>query len=404
MGGGAVGLAISRALSAQPGTSTILLERHRTQGTETSSRNSEVIHAGLYYGADTLKTALCLKGKRLMYAYCQDKGVPHMNCGKWIVSQNEEQAERVNEVHKLARDILGKDDQGEWWAETRWISKDEAQTREPAVRAAAGALESTSTGIVDSHSLMVALLGDFEDNGGTVSFGSSVTGIEALGQNGSDGWRVHVRGRDGEEESITAEVLVNSAGLGAIDFHNIIVPEERRRQPFYAKGNYYSYSASQPKVKTLIYPAPVPGHGGLGTHLTLDMGGRIRFGPDVEWVEDPNDLAPNGRGLDQALKDIKSYLPSLDAASVALDYSGIRPKLSGSGSVTRGKGFNDFWIRKEEGYHGWVNLMGIESPGLTSSMAIGQYVHQLLYGSQPVQTGFSPANASSTPKDTGLHD
>ncbi|KAB8337264.1 hypothetical protein FH972_021566 [Carpinus fangiana] len=386
LGAGAVGLACARRLAAQPGTTTLLLERHRHPGTETSSRNSEVIHAGLYYGATSLKTRLCIEGKRRLYAYCERKRVPHRRTGKWVVSQTPEQAAEVEKVHRFARDVLGRDEEGAWLAPTRWLTAEEVETREPAVRAAAGALESTSTGILDSHAYMQALLGDFEEQGGTTAFASPVVRVEALGRSGgtgaadgSVGWRVWTS--DDEADCVTAEVLVNSAGLGAVDVHNMIVPEERRRKAYFAKGNYYSYSASAPKVGTLIYPAPVPGHGGLGTHLTLDMGGRVRFGPDVEYVDSPDDLSVSGNGLAQALDDIAAYLPGLEREAVGLDYCGIRPKLSGQGSVTGGKGFVDFYIKKEDGYHGWVNLMGIESPGLTSSLAIGEEVGRLLYES-----------------------
>lgn len=179
--------------------------------------------------------------------------------------------------------------------------------------------------------------------------------------------------------SVTAETIVNSAGLGAVDVHNMIVPESRRKQMFYAKGNYFSYPASSPSVSTLIYPAPEPGHGGLGTHLTLDMAGRIKFGPDVEWVDSPHDLAVSTARLPQTIEEVKKYLPGLDETQLQPDYAGIRPKLGKLGAVMHGKGFVDFAIYKEEGYEGWVNLLNIESPGLTSSLAIAEKVRELLY-------------------------
>lgn len=252
------------------------------------------------------------------------------------------------------------------------------------MRAAAGCLESPSTGIVSSHDLMVALLGHFEDAGGTFAPASRVVGITPLGEGGKRGWEVRVRGQGTggkEEESvITAATLVNAAGLGAIDVHNMIVPAAQHKKLYYAKGNYFSYAASQPKVSTLIYPAPEPGHGGLGTHLTLDLAGRIRFGPDVEWVDSPDELAVNGSRMEQAVGEIKRYLPGVDVAALAPDYAGIRPKLAPRGAVMDGgKGFSDFVIRKEEGWEGWVNLLGIESPGLTSCLAIAERVEGLLY-------------------------
>ncbi|KAL2175586.1 FAD dependent oxidoreductase [Thermothelomyces heterothallicus CBS 202.75] len=388
IGGGVVGLAIARSLaqrsnsggsgssspsSLSTSSSTLLLERHPAVGTETSSRNSEVIHAGIYYGASSLKTALCIQGKALLYHYCAAHAIPHRRTGKWIVAQTDAQRAALQAVHDFCtREIH---------VPVRWVGAEEAARREPAVRADKGILESPTTGIVDSHSLMMSLLGQFEDAGGTVALGSRVEAITPLGGDGSSGWELAVRDvASGELSTVTAETIINSAGLGAVDIHNMIVPPERRREMFYAKGNYFSYGASSPKVSTLVYPAPEPGHGGLGTHLTLDMGGRIKFGPDVEWVNSPDDLAVNESRLAQTVKEVKKYLPGLDETQLQPDYAGIRPKLSKQGAVAHGRGFVDFIIQKEEGYQGWVNLLNIESPGLTSSLAIAEMVRKLLYG------------------------
>jgi len=266
---------------------------------------------------------------------------------------------------------------------THFLDREEAKRREPDVRAQAGVLESPTTGIVDSHSLMQFLEGQFEEKGGICAFHSPVTAISPI-DSGSRGWEITTKSKSesGEEEetTITAETLINSAGLGAIFISNLILPPERHRKAYFAKGSYFSYSASKPKPSTLVYPAPVPGHGGLGTHLTLDMGGRIRFGPDVEWTEDPNDYRVNDKNLEAALNDIETYLPGIDRGAIGLDYVGIRPKLGRLGAVASGKGFQDFYIKKEEGYQGFVNLLGIESPGLTSSLAIAEEVESLLYG------------------------
>lgn len=351
-----------------------------------------MIHAGIYYGHDTLKTNLCVQGKRMLHDLCEKQRIPYMNCGKWVVAQSEKQLDALKGVHDFAESID---------VPVRFISKDEAQRREPDVRAEAGALESPTTGIVDSHSYMQFLQGDFEEDGGTTALANPVTKIAAP-TDGSSDWKIWTAPPNASEPtaaspspetpeqspmsegdtSITAETIINSAGLYACGINNMILPPNRHREPFYAKGTYFSYSKSWPKPSTLIYPAPVPGHGGLGTHLTLDMGGRVRFGPDVEWVNSPNDLAPNPdtERLNAALEDIKSYLPGLDTESVALDYCGIRPKLGRSGAQNTGKGgFIDFYIKREQGYNGFVNLLGIESPGLTSSLAIAEYVHDILY-------------------------
>ncbi|KAL8315099.1 hypothetical protein RB593_008599 [Gaeumannomyces tritici] len=392
IGGGVVGLAVGRSLAARAGTSTLLLERHGAVGTETSSRNSEVIHAGLYYGAGTLKTALCVRGRGLLYDLCAERGVPHRRTGKWVVAQTRGQLEALQRIHDhCAR--LGRDEGLQ--VPLRWVGRDEARRREPDVRADAGVLESPETGIVDSHALMLALLGELEGTGrADVALLSCVVGVEPLA--GGAGWALRVRSStrnqegEGEEEetTVTAETVVNAAGHGAVDLHNMAIvhsseqQQQQQQQPlraFYAKGNYFSYGAGRPRVGTLVYPAPEPGAGGLGTHLTLDMAGRIRFGPDVEWVYSPDDLAVNPARLPDAVREIKKYLLGVDEAALAPDYAGVRPKLGRKGAVASGSGFVDFVVRKEDGLQGWVNLLGIESPGLTSCLAIGEMVEQLLY-------------------------
>ncbi|KAG9230794.1 mitochondrial putative L-2-hydroxyglutarate dehydrogenase [Amylocarpus encephaloides] len=374
IGGGVVGLAIARELAARDGTSTVLIERNGRVGEETSARNSEVIHAGLYYGADSLKTALCIKGRQMMYELCQKYAIPHNNCGKWIVAQTDQQWEELCKVHKFTRAIEG--------APTHFISIEEAAEIEPHVRAKTGILASPTTGIIDSHSYMQFLHGDFEERGGDTALYSDTVRIEPLGDHGSSGWKITTQDKtSGEENTFTTETIINSAGLGACDINNMILPESRHRKQYYAKGNYFSYSASYPKTKHLIYPAPEPGLGGLGTHLTFDITRKIRFGPDVEWVDSPTNLAVNSERLPEAIEQIKKFMPGIDVEAIQPDYAGIRPKLGINSAVATGKGFLDFVIRKEEGYEGFVNLLGIESPGLTSSLAIGKMVDGLLYGS-----------------------
>lgn len=353
----------------------------------------QVIHAGLYYGHDSLKTKLCIKGKEMLYHLCQRHDLPHMNCGKWIVAQDTEQMEALQKVHEFATSI---------GVPTHFLSKEEASRREPHVRCEAGVLESPSTGILDSHSYMQFLHGAFEDAGGDTALASPVTRIDPPSAASPD-WKIWTAppGRTQplpndptpqapspiaeaarEEDSfITAETVVNSAGLYACAINNMILPPDRHRTPYYAKGSYFSYSKSHPKPSTLVYPAPIPGHGGLGTHLTLDMAGRVRFGPDVEWVDSPTDLAPtaNTERFKAAIADIKTYMPGIDEDALALDYAGIRPKLGKLGAVAAGKGFQDFYIKEEEGFAGFVNLLGIESPGLTSNLAIAEEVYRLLY-------------------------
>ncbi|KAF4979939.1 hypothetical protein FZEAL_3950 [Fusarium zealandicum] len=373
IGGGVVGLAVARQLARREDTSTVLIERHNAVGTETSSRNSEVIHAGIYYGPSSLKAKLCIRGKNLLYELCEKHDIGHRRTGKWIVAQSDTQREALEKIHALCEDELG--------VPTRWVSGDEVKRDGEGVKAAC-ALESPTTGIVDSHGLMICLHGLFEDAGGVAALNSPVIGIKPLGPTpGSEGWQLEVQDAStGETSSITAETLINAAGLGAMHIHNMIVPPAENQQLYYAKGNYFSYSASQPRISRLIYPAPEPGAAGLGTHLTLDLAGRVRFGPDVEWVNSPDELAVNSARLPQAIVEIQKYLPSVNPENLVADYAGIRPKLADQDAVLKGKGFHDFVIRKEDGYEGWVNLLGIESPGLTSSLAIAERVEELMYG------------------------
>ena len=263
-----------------------------------------------------------------------------------------------------------------------------------------GVLESPTTGIVDSHALMQYLQGDFENAGGIVAFKSEVVGVEGV-DGGRGGWRIRTRDPDDsnsnkknnnngdddetttalETTTITSSTLINSSGLSAIPLSNKILPPARHLTPIYAKGTYFSYANSSPRTKTLIYPAPVPGHAGLGTHLTLDLGGRIRFGPDVSWTTDPSDYTPNTANLPAAIREIRTYLPGVEESALAVDYAGIRPKLGRGGAAAmfsenqgsgKGGSFQDFYIKKENGYEGFVNLLGIESPGLTSCLAIAE--------------------------------
>ncbi|OAA61460.1 L-2-hydroxyglutarate dehydrogenase [Cordyceps fumosorosea ARSEF 2679] len=372
IGGGVVGIAVARQLARRSGGSTVLIERHPALGTETSARNSEVIHAGIYYAPGSLKARLCVRGKQLLYDLCARHDVGHRRTGKWIVAQTPAQRASLERFHAACRDTLG--------VPTRWVSAAEVARDGEGVVAAEGALDSPTTGIVDSHALMACLAGLLEEDGGIVALNSPVVGVRPEG----GGWAVDVRdGPEGEASTITADTVVNAAGLGAAHVHNMIVGPERRVTLRYAKGNYFSYAASRPAVSRLIYPVPEPGLGGLGTHLTLDLAGRMRFGPDVEWVDGPDDLAalstdtPRGASrLREAVAAIRTYLPGIDPDSLAPDYAGIRPKLVGPDH----KGFVDFVIREEDGFPGWVNLLGIESPGLTSALAIAERVEEMMYG------------------------
>ena len=308
----------------------------------------------------------------MMYDLCEKENIPYRNAKKWVLAQNTQQHEELQKTLDFANSID---------VPTHFISLSEAHAREPDVRAEEAVLESPTTGIVDSHAYMTFLESDFQSKGGDLVCHTSVESVEPI-ESGRRGWRIQTKAPGSSTvTTVTADTLVNSAGLAAVHLSNSILPSSRQLKAYYAKGSYYSYSAPTPKPHTLIYPAPTTGAAGLGTHLTIDMAGQIRFGPDIEWVDDPNDLSVNESRLPAALDEIETYLPSIQKDKVRLDYCGIRPKLGKGSAVARGKGdgFSDFVIRKEEGFEGFVNLLGIESPGLTSSLAIGDMVHDLLY-------------------------
>jgi len=307
----------------------------------------------------------------MLYELCQKNNVPHKNTKKWIVAQTPQQYEELCKVHKFSQKI---------GVPTNFISPEEAARLEPDVQAKTGILESPTTGIIDSHSYIQFLHQSFTDLGGDTALHCPVISISPLGNKASAGWEITTKDQaSGETTTIVAETIINSAGLGACDINNMIVPSSQHRTQYYAKGNYFSYSAPSPRTTHLIYPAPEPGLGGLGTHLTLDISGNIRFGPDIEWVDTPHNLAVNDSRLPEAIEQIKKFLPGVKEASINPDYAGIRPKLAKGSAVGAGKGFIDFWIQREVGWEGWVNLLGIESPGLTSSLAIGEMVEGLLY-------------------------
>jgi L-2-hydroxyglutarate oxidase LhgO len=362
IGAGVVGLAVARAL-AMSGREVLILEREDAFGTITSARNSEVIHAGIYYAKDSLKARLCVAGKKMLYSYCKAHGVAHNNCGKLIVACNAEEVKQFAGIAQRAWDN-GVDD-------LRQISGAEARAIEPALHCE-GALLSPSTGIVDSHAFMLAMLGEIENHGGIVVLNTPVDGIAIQ----DDGFLIRCGGT--EPMDLMAKEVVNSAGLGAPGLATNMkgLPSDAIPQQWTAKGNYFSLTVKAP-FSRLIYPAPVAG--GLGVHLTLDLQGRGRFGPDVEWIENPDWTNQATYAVDPARGEsfysaIRRYWPDLPDGSLAADYSGIRPKLSRDGPAA------DFRVsgHAEHGLEGYVGLYGIESPGLTSSLAIAKLVAKTL--------------------------
>ena len=350
IGAGVVGLAVARAL-ATAGREVVILEGEDAIGTHTSSRNSEVIHAGIYYPQGSLKATSCVQGNRLLYEYCVAHGVPHRRSGKLIVATDEKQLPELQEIQKKAH--------ANGVTDVVWMTREQALALEPELHCVA-ALYSPSTGIIDSHALMLAYLGDAEAHGAMLAFRSALDSATAV----ADGFVLQVG-----SEKIKTNILVNSAGLRAPTVAKSIggYPQQFAPGEFYAKGNYYSLARRAP-FSRLIYPVPEPG--GLGVHLTLDLAGQARFGPDVEWVERIGyDVDP--RRAERFYAAIRRYWPALPDGALRPGYSGIRPKTAGPSEPA-----SDFRIQgpREHGVRGLVHLFGIESPGLTASLALADAV------------------------------
>jgi L-2-hydroxyglutarate oxidase LhgO len=349
VGAGVVGLACARRL-AMAGLEVIVLEAADAIGTETSSRNSEVIHAGIYYAAHSLKARLCIAGKQFLYRYCADRGVAHARCGKLIVATSEAQRATLETIRKNAAG-LGMPDLEPWPAER-------AIELEPALRCT-GALWSPTTGIIDSHGLMLAYLGDAETHGAMVALNSPLLRAEVT----PEGIVLEVGGS--EPMRLLAGRVVNSAGLQAPDLARRFRGLDPACVPtaYYCKGSYYTLTGRSP-FKRLIYP--VPEQAGLGVHVTVDLAGQCRFGPDTEWV-DGIDYDVDPKRAEVFYAEVRKYWPDLPDGALAPGYAGVRPKLDPAGSPAR-----DFVIDGPErhGVEGLVNLFGIESPGLTASWPI----------------------------------
>ena len=356
IGAGVVGLAVGRAL-ALSGREVLVLESENAIGTGTSSRNSEVIHAGIYYPAGSLKARLCVQGKQMLYAYCAERGVAHQRLGKLIVATSPEQVlalegirakAAANGVHDLQK-----------------LTAAQAQGLEPALSCEA-ALLSPSTGVIDSHGYMLALQGDMENAGGLLALVSPVQHIGV--KHGTATHPIRVTTQDGTE--LACKVLVNAAGLSAVALARGMAGLDPSLLPqaHYAKGNYFTLAGKAP-FSRLIYP--VPEAAGLGVHLTLDLGGQAKFGPDVQWVDDPADLQVDPRRGDAFYAEVRKYWPALQDGALQPGYAGMRPKINAPHDTAA-----DFMIQgpAEHGVPGLVNLLGIESPGLTSSLAMADEV------------------------------
>jgi L-2-hydroxyglutarate oxidase LhgO len=355
VGAGVVGLAIARALALRR-VQVLLLEKEDRAGSGTSSRSSEVIHAGLYYEPSSLKAALCVPGRRLLYRYCRERGVPHRECGKLVV------ATEPGEDGYLGRLLQRAEENGV--EDVAHIGASRLNKLEPEVRGTS-ALVSGTTGIVDSHSLMLSYQADAEAAGAIIAFRTPV--LRAV----IAGGKIELATGGSEPAEIEADLVVNAAGLDAWDFSARVCGLDRANIPpqVLAKGNYFTVSGVRSPFRHLIYP--VPEQGGLGIHLTFDLGGQVRFGPDVEWVNHIDYAVDPDRGR-KFYVAIRRYWPDLPDGVLSPAYAGIRPKTAANGS-------SDFVIQgpEETGYKGYAALYGIESPGLTASLAIGERIARL---------------------------
>ena len=363
VGGGVIGLAVARAL-ADAGQDVMLLERHRRLGSETSSRNSEVIHAGIYYPPGSMRARLCVAGKEMLYRFCMENGVAHRRCGKLLVATHADEMAKLEGIADYAaRNGV---------TEMRRLTAADVKVLEPEVACVAAYL-SSSTGIIDSHGLMQALEGAIEAAGGAVVLNTAVASVQANGET------FVLETRSGTEPgTLTSRNLVLAAGLGGSALATTMTWPAGYSVPqtFPARGHYFAFSGRAP-FDHLVYPMPTGAW--LGVHLTLDIAGRARFGPDIEWRETA-DYAFDEQGgarLARFENEIRRYWPGLPAGSLAPDMVGVRPKIYREGEPAA-----DFAIHgpREHGIDRLVALYGMESPGLTSSLAIGAYVADLLCG------------------------
>ncbi|QWD59269.1 NAD(P)/FAD-dependent oxidoreductase [Polynucleobacter sp. MWH-UH35A] len=362
VGAGVVGLAVAREMALQ-GRETVLLERESAFGTISSARNSEVIHAGIYYPKDSLKAKLCVEGNRMLYEYCRTHHVATQPYGKLIVASDESQLDDLQA-------ILYKAEQNQV-PEIKMITGGQAKLMEPELKCAAAVL-SASTGIVDSHGFMLSLLGGFEDAGGMIAYQSPLVSAKPIGENAKDGFELEIGGADGMK--IQTKLLINCAGMSAPAIAKKIdwLKEDQIPKAYFAKGNYFSLSGKSP-FKHLIYPIPEPG--GLGVHLTLDMGGQAKFGPDVEWLEIDEesqiDYTVNPKRGEGFYEAVRRYWPGLKDNALQPDYSGVRAKIVPPNAPAGDFCFN---TPTDHSLEGLFNLYGFESPGLTSSLAIAKHL------------------------------
>jgi L-2-hydroxyglutarate oxidase LhgO len=363
IGAGVVGLAIAERLSSNF-KDVFLVEKHKTFGQETSSRNSEVIHAGIYYPMGSLKAKLCVEGKNLLYDYCRKYEIPHRKCGKLIVATTEDEIPVLESIRKTAQNN-GVDD-------LILMEKDKIGELEPAVFALK-ALYSPSTGIVDTHSLMKRFEINTYNNAGHIAYGSEVTGIKRI----TGGYVIRLLDSDNKEYSFTTRFIVNSAGLASDKIPEMAGMMAENLKILFCKGEYFRLNPPKNRlINRLVYPIPHHNLEGIGIHVTIDMGGGVKLGPDVTYL-DSNiyDYSVTQSKQEAFYRSVRKFLPFIQLNDISPEMAGIRPKIQKPGEPVR-----DFYIMEEgaRGFPGFINLIGIESPGLTSSIAIANYVKKLI--------------------------
>ncbi|MCE5347848.1 MAG: NAD(P)/FAD-dependent oxidoreductase [Bacteroidales bacterium] len=363
IGAGVIGLAIAETLTGNY-QNVFLIEKHPTFGQETSSRNSEVIHAGIYYTKNSLKARLCVEGKRLLYDYCKKYDVPFKNCGKLIVATSEEEIPVIKSIRNTAMNN-GVDD-------LILLEPEQIAGLEPNIFALK-ALFSPSTGIVDSHSLMKRYETNTINNGGQIVYGSEVTDIKRI----KNGYYITIHDTDNKNFSFTSRIIINSAGLTSDKVSEMVGINDNNLKILFCKGEYFRLNPPKNRlVSRLVYPVPHHNMEGIGVHVTIDMGGGVKLGPDVKYLEsNVYDYRSTASKQEAFYKSAKKFLPFLEYDDIAPEMAGIRPKIQKPGDPP-----SDFYIMEEgrRGYPGFINLIGMESPGLTSSIAIAKYVNDLI--------------------------
>jgi L-2-hydroxyglutarate oxidase LhgO len=363
IGAGVAGLAIAERVS-KDFSDVFLIEKHPTFGQETSSRNSEVIHAGIYYPEGSLKSMLCVEGKRLLYEYCRQYDVPFNNCGKLIVATSEDEISIIEGIQKTALNN-GVDD-------LLIIDKQRIAELEPSVYAVK-AIFSPSTGIVDTHSLMKRYEINMINNGGQIVYGSEVTGIRKIG----NGYEITLLDSDKNNYTFTSNIVINSAGLTSDKISEMAGMKDDNLKILFCKGEYFRLNPPKNRmINRLVYPVPVHNLEGIGIHVTIEIGGGVKLGPDVTYLASNNyDYKVDPSKQEAFFRSARKFLPFLEFDDISPEMAGIRPKIQRPGEPVR-----DFYIKEEteRGYPGFINLIGIESPGLTSSLAIANYVRNLI--------------------------